>query len=67
MKPLFLNSLFNGFLFKFSFLRDFFFKLSFFGGFDLFLFADPHCFRFLIFEFFGDFDEKSFLAFLVII
>ncbi|RVZ48287.1 hypothetical protein EC554_07530 [Helicobacter pylori] len=34
-------------------------------GFDLFLFANPHCFRFLIFEFYfwGGFDAKSFLVF----
>ncbi|RKV08882.1 hypothetical protein DDP51_05930 [Helicobacter pylori] len=32
-----------------------------------FLFANPHCFRFLIFSFYfwGEFDVKSFLAFLV--
>ncbi|EJB73047.1 hypothetical protein HPHPA14_0737 [Helicobacter pylori Hp A-14] len=35
------------------------------GGFDLFLFANPHCFRFLIFSFFGRFDAKSFLAFFI--
>ncbi len=40
----------------------------FFGGL-IFLFANPHCFRFLIFKFYfwGGFDAKSFLAFLVII
>ncbi|OOP98898.1 hypothetical protein B0X43_03635 [Helicobacter pylori] len=50
-----------------SFLRGFFFKsLSFFGGL-IFLFANPHYFRFLIFSFYfwGEFDVKSFLAFLV--
>ncbi|PDW64534.1 hypothetical protein BB446_02140 [Helicobacter pylori] len=31
----------------------------------IFLFAGSHCFRFLIFSFFGGFDVKSFLAFLV--
>ncbi|AZL52396.1 hypothetical protein D8X56_04635 [Helicobacter pylori] len=31
----------------------------------IFLFANPHCFRFLIFSFIGRFDEKSFLVFLV--
>ncbi|WP_275528118.1 hypothetical protein [Helicobacter pylori] len=36
----------------------------FLGGFDFF--ANPHYFRFLIFSFFVGFDEKSFLAFLVI-
>ncbi|PDX22849.1 hypothetical protein BB416_00315, partial [Helicobacter pylori] len=36
-------------------------------GFDLFLFANPHCFRFLIFSFYfwGEFDVKSFLAFFI--
>ncbi len=36
-------------------------------GFNLFLFANPHYFRFLIFEFLflGGFDGKTFLAFLV--
>ncbi len=40
----------------------------FFFGVLIFLFADPHYFRFLIFEFYfwGEFDEKSFLAFLTI-
>ncbi len=53
---------------SFLFFKLSFFKLSFFGGgSDLFLFADPHYFRFLIFKFLflGEFDEKIFLAFLV--
>ncbi|OLR45791.1 hypothetical protein BIZ46_03415 [Helicobacter pylori] len=53
---------------KLSFLNPLFFELFFLGGgFDLFLFADPHYFRFLIFKFLflGGFDAKSFLAFLV--
>ncbi|EKE90116.1 hypothetical protein OUO_1177 [Helicobacter pylori R046Wa] len=37
----------NPFSFKPSLLNSLFFR-----GFDLFLFADPHCFRFLIFEFY---------------
>ncbi|KOS31797.1 hypothetical protein AM497_07280 [Helicobacter pylori] len=45
-------SLINVWLFvKLPFLRGFFFKLFFLGGFDLFLFVNPHCFRFLIFSF----------------
>ncbi|AHA88014.1 hypothetical protein U063_0657 [Helicobacter pylori BM012A] len=41
-------------------------KSFFFGGL-IFLFANPHCFRFLIFEFYfwGEFDVKSFLAFFI--
>ncbi len=37
-------------------------KRYFRGGIDLFLFADPHYFRFLIFKFLflGGFDEKPF-------
>ncbi len=37
-------------------------KHYFIGGFDLFLVADPHYFRFLIFKFlfFGGFDENPF-------
>ncbi|TPH38995.1 hypothetical protein FIM78_06050 [Helicobacter pylori] len=40
------------------------------GGFDLFLFDNPHYFRFLIFKFlffFWGFDEKSFLAFFILV
>ncbi|EQD93372.1 hypothetical protein L934_09260, partial [Helicobacter pylori PZ5080] len=53
----FLNSLFlEGFDAKSFFFKPFSFELSFlkpfFLGFDLFLFANPHCFRFLIFEFY---------------
>ncbi|AHN40971.1 hypothetical protein HPOKI422_06620 [Helicobacter pylori oki422] len=59
MKLSLLRGFFEAFLFSF-------FELSFLRGFDLFLFVDPHCFRFLIFSFFGGFDAKSFLVFLMI-
>ncbi len=64
MNSFFLNSFFKLSL-ELSFLNPFF-KLFFCRGL-IFLFANPHCFRFLIFEFyfFGGFDAKSFLAFLV--
>ncbi len=66
----FLRDFFKAFLFKIfflSFLKFSFLKSFFWEGFDLFLFADPHYFRFLIFKFLflGGFDEKPFLAFLV--
>ncbi|AHN40661.1 hypothetical protein HPOKI422_04685 [Helicobacter pylori oki422] len=44
MKLSLLRGFFEAFLFSF-------FELSFLRGFDLFLFVDPHCFRFLIFSF----------------
>ncbi|RKU91886.1 hypothetical protein DDP39_04295 [Helicobacter pylori] len=38
---------------------------SFFFGVLIFLFANPHCFRFLIFIFIGGLMKNPFLAFLV--
>ncbi|EPZ68464.1 hypothetical protein N200_07880 [Helicobacter pylori UM065] len=48
-------------------MNPLFFEPSFLWGFDLFLFADPHYFHFLIFKvsFLGGFDAKPFLVFLV--